>query len=85
MSERLHCPWPGLLAALVLVASGCGGGHDLAIGRSSSPQVGSISRRLPWNPRQATDRPAAQPPTRRPGALQDPAGFLTPERPVRRG
>ena len=28
MSERLHRPWPALLTALVLVASGCGGGHD---------------------------------------------------------
>ena len=37
MSERLHCPWPGLLAALVLVASGCGGGHDLAIAEEFVP------------------------------------------------
>ena len=31
MSGRLHCLWPGLLTALVLVVSGCGSGHNAAV------------------------------------------------------
>ena len=46
MSERLHCLWSGLLTALVLATSGCGGGsHTAAATTTNGPSTTATTTR----------------------------------------